>query len=270
MSAALLTPLICGDAIKAELRKRRSPYIFKKVTASNPALLKQKVELEEADGWRIDKKNKKSYRMAQEKPSDEQLEDELWCMLAQMGFKELSLGRQFHISVRKVLPPRQIDVFGKDDETAVLIECTQSEEPKSKSMIPLIEKLMAIREDIHKSITTHYGRGAQIKTKLVIATRNITWRDVDKIKCAESGIAIIADDELEYYKSLVQILKQAARYQLLAHLFGGTGIRGLAKKVAAIRGTMGGVKFYNFLIQPDELLKIAYIGHKASRNIDNI
>ena len=88
MTEAPLHPLISGDAIQVELRKRRSPNVFKTVTASNPALLKQKVELEKADGWVIDRKNKKSYRMAQEKPSSEQLEDELWCMLAQMGFTE--------------------------------------------------------------------------------------------------------------------------------------------------------------------------------------
>ena len=50
MSDPLLTPLISGDDIKAELRKRRSPDIFKTITASNPDFLKAKVKLEEADG----------------------------------------------------------------------------------------------------------------------------------------------------------------------------------------------------------------------------
>lgn len=270
MSEPLLTPLISGDEIKAELRKRRSPDIFNTIYASNPALLKEKVKLEEADGWRIDRKNQKSYRMAQKKPSDELLEDELWCMMAQMGFKELSLGRKFYITVDKNLPARQIDVFAKDDETALVIECTQSEAPKSKSMMALIEKLMAIREGVHNAIVAHYGQDAQLKAKIIIATRNITWNEVDKTKCKEAGISILTDDELDYYAILLQHLKQASRYQLLAHMFGGTGIRGLAKKVVAVQGTMGGVKFYNFLMRPDELLKIAYVGHKSSRNIDNI
>ena len=33
---------------------------------------------------------------------------------------------------------------------------------------------------------------------------------------------------------------------------------------------MGGETFYTFLIRPDELLKIAYVGHKASRDIENL
>ncbi len=33
---------------------------------------------------------------------------------------------------------------------------------------------------------------------------------------------------------------------------------------------MGDETFYSFLIKPDELLKIAYVGHKASRDIENL
>ena len=104
----------------------------------------------------------------------------------------------------------------------------------------------------------------------VIATKNINWRPVDKKKCQEQGISIIADNEILYYESLVKHLKSAARYQLLAHLFAGSRVSGLARKVLATRAKMGGDTFYTFLISPDELLKIAYIGHRSSRNIDNI
>ena len=45
---------------------------------------------------------------------------------------------------------------------------------------------------------------------------------------------------------------------------------GLTKQVLATRGKMGGETFYTFLIGPDDLLKIAYVGHKASRDIENI
>ena len=53
-------------------------------------------------------------------------------------------------------------------------------------------------------------------------------------------------------------------------MFGGQKIEGLARKVVATRGKMGGETFYTFLIRPDELLKIAYVGHKASRDIENL
>lgn len=121
-----LGPIILGDEVTPELRRRKSKDVYKTVTASTKKLIAEKVKLEEVDGWRVVKKNAKSTRMAKPKPADEQLEDEIWCILAQMGFKEMSKGRQFLMAVEDGLPARQIDVFAKDDETVVIVECTQS------------------------------------------------------------------------------------------------------------------------------------------------
>ncbi len=72
MQQPTLDPLISGEDIRRTLRKRRSKDVFKTVTASKPALLKEKVKLEEEDGWRVDRKNKRSYRLARPKPAGEQ------------------------------------------------------------------------------------------------------------------------------------------------------------------------------------------------------
>jgi DNA sulfur modification protein DndB len=191
--------------------------------------------LEEADGWRVLRKNAKSTRMAKPKPADEQLEDEVWSLLAQMGFKELSRGRQFLLAVEENLPGRQIDVFAKDDETVIIVECTQRDQASKKNMAPLIEKIRAIREPIQKSLQKFYGKQKKLKIKYVIATRNISWNEVDLAKCGEAQISVISDNELDYYSALVQHIKQAARYQFLAHMFGGQKIDGLAKTVMANR-----------------------------------
>ena len=270
MSEPRLGPIVAGDEITSELRRRRSRDVYKTVTASTKKLISEKVKLEEADGWRVVRKNAKSTRMAKPKPPDEQLEDEIWCVLAQMGFKQLSKGRQFYIAVEDKLEPRQIDVFAKDDETVVIVECTHKQTPGKKNMTALIEKIRAIREPVFKSIRNFYGQKPKLKVRHVIATRNIAWSDADRTKCEQADIVIITDREIDYYASLVQHLKQAARYQFLAHMFGGQKIDGLINKVVATRGTMGGETFYNFLIPPDELLKIAYVGHKASRDIENL
>ena len=78
--------------------------------------------------------------MARVKPADEQLEDEVWSILAQMGFKEMSKARRFLIAFEDGLPPRQIDVFAKGDETVIIVECTRKESPGRKNMAGLIEK----------------------------------------------------------------------------------------------------------------------------------
>ena len=270
MTKELLEPILAGGEITPELRRRKSKDIYQTVKASNKKLLRQKVKLEEEDGWRVARKNIKSTRMAKKKPGDEQLEDEIWCTFSQMGFKEMSQGRQFTISVGNDLPPRQIDVFAKDDETAIIVECTQKRDPGKKSMAALIEKIRAIRGDVYESIRKHYGRQSELKVGYVIATRNINWSDADLAKCKSANIVVLADGEIGYYASLVQHLKRAARYQLLGHIFGGQKITGLTTAVLATRGKMGDKLFYTFMVRPDHLLKIAYVGHKASRNIENL
>ena len=270
MPTKYLGPLVSSDELKTELRRRKRKDVYKTVSGSSKKIIAGKVKLEEAEGWRTVRKNAKSTRMAKAKPADEQLEDEVWSILAQMGFKEMSKGRQFTIAVEDGLPPRQIDVFAKDDETVIIVECTQRDTPAKKRMDQLIQKIRAIRENLHISVLKTYGQQAKLKVKCVIATRNISWSNVDLAKCEQAQIAVITDGEVDYYAALVRHLKQAARYQFLGHMFGGQKIEGLARKVVATRGKMGGETFYTFLIRPDELLKIAYVGHKASRDIENL
>ena len=270
MTDQYLGPLVSDDEITSELRRRKSKDVYKTVSGSSKRLIAEKAKLEEADGWRTVRRNAKSTRLAKAKPADEQLEDEVWSILAQMGFKEMSKGRQFTVADEDGLPPRQIDVFAKDDETVIIVECTRRETPGKKGMAQLIEKIRAIRQNLLKSIRKAYGQRAKLKVKYVIATRNISWSDVDLVKCKQAQIAVITDGEIDYYAALVPHLKHAARYQFLGHMYGGQKIDGLAREVVATRGKMGGETFYTFLISPDELLKIAYVGHKASRDIENL
>ena len=264
-------PLISGDKINTELMRRKKPESEKTVTgsAANPNLIAEKVSLEKKEGWRVVRENVKSTRMAKQKPPDEKLEDEIWSILAQMGFKEMSLGRKFTIQESKGAS-RQIDVFAKDDETALVIECTQKDTPGKKQMAPLINKIKAFREGIRNSITGHYRGEARLKIKFVIATRNIEWGDADLKKCEEAGITVISDAEIDYYANLVELMRHAARFQLLAHMFEGGKVPNLSQEVIATQGKMGNQTFYIFQIRPDDLLKIAYVGHKGSRDIDNL
>lgn len=265
-----LGPLVSGAEIKSELRRRKKKNVEKTVRGPTKKVIAERVKAEKAYGWQTLRKNLKSTRMAKVKPLDEQFEDEVWCILAQMGFDEMSKGRQFTINVEDGLPSRQIDVFAKDNETAIVVECTRRVDPGKKSMAQLIEKIQAIREGLHKSILKVYGRDPKLKVKPVIATRNISWSEVDLKRCAKAQIGVLADGELDYYVKLVQHLKYAARYQFLGHMLGGQKIDGLSRQVIATRGRMGGDRFYTFLIRPNELLKIAYVSHKASRDIDNL
>lgn len=266
-----LGPLLTDqDVITAALRRRRKKIIEDTIKAKDLELLDEKLAVEEKDGWRLLRKNKASYRIARDKPLDEQLEDEVWCILAQMQFKELSDGRLFKIKTGKETEPRQIDVFAKDDETAIFVECTRRDTPGTKRIFPLIEKIESFKEKISTSLHSHYGKEPKLKQGWVIATRNIDWPKADLLKAKEAKITVLRDTEIDYYAKCTRIYKLAAKYQLLAHLFSKETILGLNLEVPATRGKMNGVDFYNFLINPLELLRIAHVMHKASRDQQDI
>ena len=263
-----LGPLQKGDEIKKVLANRKNPCVYRTLSASKPELLEEKVKLEEKDGWKVSRRNKRSVRMEKEKSLDEQLEDELWCIVAQMGFHELSKDRNFKIHVSDDQEPRQIDVFAKDSETGILIECTCGEAPKKKNMENLIQKIISIQNNARNSINNHYGKNLKLKLRWIIATRNVIWSDADLERAKASRICVLQDKEIDYYKGLVSILKFGARYQFLANIFEGEEIHGLKISVPATRGKIAKTFFYNFLIRPSDLLKISYISHKGSRDAE--
>lgn len=265
-----LHPLVRGDQIKTELRRRKQKYVYQTIKGLTREHIAETVKYKIAHGWQTVKNNIKSTRMKKLKPVDEQLEDEVWCILAQMGFTEMSKGRNFTIKFDDGLPPHQIDIFAKDDETVVIIECMCPKTASNKSMMSVIEKVRSVRKGLQEVILGAYNQQPQLKIKSVIVTRNVTWSNVDLTKCRTAQIGVLTEGELHYYVELVRHIKEAARYQFLAHMFERQKINGLVKQVVAAQGKMGEDTFYTFLIHPDELLKIAYVGHKASRDIENL
>ena len=253
-----LNGMATGEVLKGIYLQRSRAFDEKTVSGGSPEARALKVVGEEADGWRVLRQNKTSIRMAKDKPVDRKLEDDVWCLLYRMGFKEMNIDRQFVIGAANNAPPRQIDIFAKDDETVFIVECTHSEQSSSKSVKSLIDKIGAIREDVLKVVHTHYGKDPRLKVKFAIATHNINWRSADRERAEGSGIRIITETDLEYFEKLTGILKTGARYQFLGRYFSGEKVEGLRAKVPATRGRMGGRTFYNFLMSPHDLLKLIY------------
>ncbi|OPY67793.1 MAG: hypothetical protein A4E57_02112 [Syntrophorhabdaceae bacterium PtaU1.Bin034] len=267
--AELLTNLVeNNDSIKGAFRTRSKSFYEKTVHGKTASLAQRKAEIETQEGWEIvPSKLTKSVKLKKPKPPDILLEDEVWSMLVRMGFDQLSKDRLFKIFIDEETNPRQIDVFAMDTETALLFECTTSEERKEKNLNDLIEKILSISVPVFNSINKHYGPDVKLKVRWVIATRNIQWRPVDLTKAAANKIVVLRDEEIDYFKKLTDLLKMAAKYQLLAYVFSEERIHEIDIKVPATKGRMGKQTFYNFLIRPFDLLKIAYISHKKSRTI---
>ncbi|TBC84251.1 DGQHR domain-containing protein [Rhizobium ruizarguesonis] len=262
----MLQGLVSGDDLKSIYNARGKNVDEKTVSAASTGSLSLKIQAEEADGWAVSKSNKRSVRMTREKPTDRQLEDDVWSLMYRMGFSELNIDRNFKIQLNDKAPPRQLDVFAKDNDTVFVVECTHAKESVAKSVKALIDKISAIREDVVKAVHSHYGKEPKLKVKFAIATRNIETRAADLARAKEAGIAVITEDDLGYFRRLTDILKSAARFQFLARYLEGEKVEGLRTRVPATRGRVGKTTFYNFLISPHDLLRISYISHmgKAS------
>jgi len=268
MAELLGNLLIQEEDIKASLRKRGKTYNEKTISGKTKAIREKKAKLEATDGWEILRKSKKSFRLKKDKPLDEQLEDEVWCILAKMDFDELSDGRNFKIKDGN--RDRQIDVFAKDRETAIVVECTQCEDYKRKDISDLINKIAKLKSGTSDSINKYYGREPKLKIRWVIATRNIEITKSNMQIAEQEKIVFLDENDLNYYSKLTKLLKKSAKYQFLSHLFSDEQIGGLELSVPATRGKMGKNTFYNFLIKPENLMKISYVSHKASRDIEDL
>lgn len=160
-----LVGLVQGDALQQVFGLKSKSLDEKTVAATTREALDLKVAGELADGWHVLRENKMSTRLGLDKPADRQLEDDVWCLLYRMGFKELNEGRQILVQTSPTAPARQLDVFARDDETAIVVECTHSRDMGSKSVKALIDKICAIREEVINAVHKQFGKNPKLKVK---------------------------------------------------------------------------------------------------------
>lgn len=254
----ILTNLISGKELKTMQRMKRTQFDYITVR-------KGKESEYDADGWEIHKRNKKSTRLKKKKPVGKALEDEIWTIFAKMGFDEMNMDNQFKIPLdykNGLIPPKQIDIFAKDDEAVILVECKAAEEPKQRSFQKDINEIQGIREKIIAAVRAHYGRESKLKIGWIFATRNIIWAKPDIDRANEANILIMNEQNIDYYDKLVHHIGKAAKYQLMAEIFSNQKIPNLDITIPAIKGKTGDLDFYTFNIEPEKLLKIAFISHR--------
>lgn len=249
--------LISGAEISRELRTRKSDFNEKTVPDSD-----ERAHLEA--GWEVVRHNKKTVRVRRLKPVGLRLEDELWTLFARLGFEQLNHGHNFKIPIgspESGVPPKQIDVFAMDSETTFVIECKASESRTTKSLSKDLNETRGLQNSIRSAIRETFP--SRLRVCFVYASRNIRWSRQDLARARDNQISILRDKQIDYYRKLVDIIGPAARHQLQADLLAGSSVSGLNATVPALRGTFGGQHFYQFVIEPDHLLKLAYVSHRT-------
>lgn len=239
-------------------RERKLPYMQRSV---------RRVELPEnlEDGWYPVKELKASVRLGKNKPADELLEDEVWILLSEMGFKYLSRGRNLSIKYGSAeAEKQQIDVLAVDDECAVVVECkaTLGTDVRRGNFKEAAEAIGGRRAGIINTLRTVFQK-PKLKVAFIFATRRYQVPAPDLERMEAFSIKHLGDRDLDYYRELVAHLGEASRFQFHGDVFAGQDIPELDNKVGAIEGKMGGHTYYSFSAAPETLLKLGFVLHRS-------
>lgn len=248
------------DQLIGLARKRGRYYDVKSI---HPAELEAAI----ADGWSMQKKNKRTLRVARSKSPHVLLEDRVWTLLYKMGFKWISGagGAQLDFSQgAEESPKSQVDCVAIDDEVAIAVECKSFEAAKrDASFEEKLGKHELKRKPFALAVKEQFPVASRRQVGLALFTSNILLTDSDREKANDREIALFDDQDLLYYEKLVSHLGPASRYQFLANTFPMKRISGLEITVPALQTRVGKSTCYTFSIQPEYLLKIAFVSHRA-------
>ena len=270
MTTQPYSELLKGDAIKTAITLRSHSYD----TQSIPIPTLDSIEEFEntlPEGWEIEKKYKTTIRIRKIKPANEVFLDNVWLILAKMGFIEISSGNSVSIPFLDEHTNGLFDIFAKDDETALFVKCFDVSMLSINDLSDRISNYNGIvLSQLYKAVKNIYGTDCDLKIRMVVFLQNTPPEFFDKKINESPNVVVYNDKHLHYFNSLVTQLKGAARYQFLAYLFPNQKIKNLSKTVYATKGVMGKRTFYTFLIHPKDLLKISFVAHKANHMSNDV
>lgn len=259
---SFMDKLVSGRELVGVKKRRSQQFIFEKFEYE----LQSK---RESEGWVVDKELKSMVRMKHPKPMDEQFEDEVWCLFASLGFSYMNKDRHLEIpyGTEGLNTTKQIDVFAADEETILFIECKCALSGKKGDFKTDLEAIKGIKEGLFKIVRREKAFKGK-KVKYIFATKNYEITDPDRNRMKDLGIYHFDEYGIKYFAELAKHLGTCARYQLLGTLFAGQKIGAMENRIPAIEGQMGGYTYYSFSIEPEKLLKLAYVLHRNEANSD--
>lgn len=248
--------LLTGAHAVAELKRRRSPYHFKNVVASD-------LDQHFADGWEHHHTFKRHITIRKKKANWQVFEDYVWQVLYEMQFTEMNGPDTLPLNYGASAGSSQkLDVIAKDDETILVVECKCAEAAATKATFKQsIEALGGQLGNLIAEIRKRYN-APNHKVRFIWATENYILTQPDKDRLTDYKIVHHDKGQFDYWFQLGKHLDGASKYQLLGSLFPGMTIPKLRNQVPAIRGQMGGHPYYMFSIEPETLLKFSYVLHR--------
>ena len=255
------------NSMLTDVGRLQREAVYRRKSFLETSVPKALVDEHKANGWEFVRELKTKTKLKKPCGHDEHLENRVWHLLYLLGYPEISQGRNFKVLIkRKGAEPfyKQIDVLAKDDETVIVTECKSSSVITKRTLQKDIEEFANLKKPIAEAITKHYGSGFKPKIVWLFVTSNIIWSVPDRNRAAGENIHVVTEKELRYFTQIADHLRKAARFQFLAEFLGGQKIPELENvKVPAVRGKLGGKTFISFISTPRQMLKIAFVNHRA-------
>ncbi|MBN9488193.1 MAG: DGQHR domain-containing protein [Alphaproteobacteria bacterium] len=266
LPVADLASLIVGDQqLRTEARQRREEF---DLTSIYP----EEEEKWLAKGWTLLSSGVSKLKIKRPKTHHALLEDRVWSLLYKLGYPVLS-GKDFKIRFVRSdgsIGEKEIDVFAKDDETCLIVECKSREKRGKRNLQTNIHETAQLQKPIATAIRKHFGAGFKPKLVWLYATENIIWSEQDLERAQAENIRVITENELQYFDAFANYLGAAGRYQFLAEFLEGQDIPALENvRIPAVKGAFGPHTFYSFAISARHLLKISFVNHQALDHPDS-
>jgi Holliday junction resolvase len=199
-----LSPLLITKPEKlAAYTKRKDQFLYESILPSD-------TEKYETAGWILHKESKTRVRMKRLKQYNQSLCDQVWCLFYRMGYPELN-GENFKIRYTQAdgsIGEKKMDVFAKDDETVVVIECKAKETRGRKNLTKDLQETASLQKAISVAIRKHYGGNFKPKIILAYVTNNIIWSEADLEQACASNIRVITENEMQYFDAFIKHMGQ--------------------------------------------------------------
>jgi DNA sulfur modification protein DndB len=220
--------------------------------------------------WEVFASTKRKLRIRRLLPMFKIQENRFWCYLHDIGYKEFSPGENFNLPFEEEpgVKRHQIDVFAKDDETFVVVECKQR--AKNQSMTNFLDMHSARHTEITNSVRKYY-KDDLLKGIFIFVTDGIDWTLEDLDIARARNTHIVTTEHVDHFEENASQLKSLARYQFHSEFLEGEEISSFKDlKVGAVVTTIetpkGDMIAYQFSIPAKELIKICYVNRRSLRD----
>ena len=248
------------EALKTKFKARDDSFVRIKV-------LHNEVEDYEAKGYIAQNRTARKTTMVKPKEHSIQLEDDIWCMFYRLGFRILNLDENLRVQwgVNKT-DTHQLDVVAVGEDAIFVVECKSAATPQIRSFKKELNAMEQYMAGVSDALRQVYGKEKRVK--FIFATRNFRFQEEgeDIMRMRNAGIFHLNENAFSYIKNLTKSYKEAVIYQFHALMFKDELVSSNSIIIPAMRGYMGGKKYYLFSVEPSTLLKIGFVLHRTRVN----